>query len=224
ARKDSFDVPLIITGKTPKVISRTADNRNLLVSNWHSYNVSVLAVDTSKFPFANLVDNIPVSSIPRGIAIEEERNRSFVAIMGGSSLTVINNSVWMKEKDIAVESNPRHIVTDTSGHLFVSYNKLAKIACIDTESGKTLFTARTKAQPRTLILSKNKKFLFVTCYSSDMVEVFRIDEKKFTRVASLPCPGHPVGVDIYEDDETLEAWVCSYVTGGISVFGFQKVN
>src|SRR5690606_30258981 len=50
ARKDSFDVPLIITGKTPKVISRTADNRNLLVSNWHSYNVSVLAVDTSKFP------------------------------------------------------------------------------------------------------------------------------------------------------------------------------
>lgn len=224
ARKDSFDVPLIITGKTPKVISRTADNRNLLVSNWHSYNVSVLAVDTSKFPFANLVDNIPVSSIPRGIAIEEERNRSFVAIMGGSSLTVINNSVWMKEKDIAVESNPRHIVTDTSGHLFVSYNKLAKIACIDTESGKTLFTARTKAQPRTLILSKNKKFLFVTCYSSDMVEVFRIDEKKFTRVASLPCPGHPVGVDIYEDDETLEAWVCSYVTGGISVFGFQKLN
>ncbi len=221
-RIDSFEVPLIRTGKTPKIIARTSDNSNLLVSNWHSYNVSVLKTDTTQFPYAFKVVNIPVSSIPRGIAVEDAFNRSFVAIMGGASISVINNSVWMKEKDIPVASNPRHIVTDTSGHLFVSYNRLARIACIDTETGKTLFSITTKAQPRTLILSKNQKFLFVTCYSSDTVEVFRINEDAFTRVASLPCPGHPVGVDIYEDDETLEAWVCSYTNGSISVFTFAK--
>ncbi|HEY6504661.1 MAG TPA: YncE family protein [Chitinophagaceae bacterium] len=221
-QKDSFDVPLIKTGKTPKIISRTADNKYLLVSNWHSYNVSVLEMNKDEYPFGKVISTVPVSSIPRGIVIDDKTNRSFVAIMGGATITVINNTVWMKEGDINVESNPRHIVMDTSGHLFVSYNRLAKVACIDAETGKTLFTAPTHAQPRTIILSKNHKFLFVTCYSSDFVEVFKINEDSFQQIASLPCKGHPVGVDIFEDQDKLEAWVCSYSNGSISVFTFNK--
>jgi len=154
--------------------------------------------------------------------VDDKNNRSFVAIMGGASITVINNSVWMKETEIPVESNPRHIVMDTSGHLFVSYNRLAKIACIDANAGNTLFTASTHAQPRTIILSKNHKFLFVTCYNSDFVDVFKINDDNFERIVSLPCKGHPVGVDVFENDDILEAWVCSYSNGSISVFSFNK--
>ncbi len=222
SQKDSFDVPLIKTGKTPKIISKTADNKYLLVSNWHSYNVSVLEINKDQYPFAKVISTVPVSSIPRGIAVDDKTNRTYVAIMGGASITVINNTVWMKETDIQVESNPRHIVMDTSGHIFVSYNRLAKVACIDAETGKTLFTAPTHAQPRTIILSKNHKFLFVTCYSSDFVEVFKINNAGFTKIASLPCKGHPVGVDVFEDNTKLEAWVCSYSNGSISVFSFNK--
>ncbi|MBC7947072.1 MAG: YncE family protein [Chitinophagaceae bacterium] len=219
---DSFYVPLIKTGKTPKIISRTENSGHLLVSNWHSYNVSVLETDISTFPYAKVVSIVPVPSIPRGIVVDDKTNRSYVAIMGGASITVINNTVWMKEGELQVASNPRHIVMDTSGHIFVSYNKLAKIACLDAESGKTLFTASTHAQPRTIILSKNKRFIFVTCYNSDFVEVFKIKDKSFEKVISLPCKGHPVGVDVFEDDEKLEAWVCSYSNGSISVFTFKK--
>lgn len=221
-KKDSFNVPLIETGKTPKVISRTLDNKYLLVSNWHSYNVSVLEMNETIYPYAKVVSTIPVSSIPRGVVVDDKNNRSFVAIMGGASLAVINNSVWMKEKDMPVASNPRHVVMDTSGRLFVSYNKLAKIACIDPESGKTLFTAQTHAQPRTIVLSKNHKFIFVTCYNSDYVDVYKINDDSFSKVISLPCKGHPVGVDIFENDEKLEAWVCSYSNGSISIFSFKK--
>ncbi len=221
-RKDSFDVPLITTGKTPKIISRTADSKHLLVSNWHSYNVSVLEMNENEYPFAKVISTVPVPAIPRGIAVDDNNSRSYVAIMGGASIRVINNSVWMKEDDIEVASNPRHIVIDSSGRLFVSYNRLAKVACIDGLSGKTLFSTSTNAQPRTIILSKNHKFLFVTCYSSDYVDVFKIKEDGFEKVASLPCKGHPVGVDIFENDEKLEAWVCSYSNGSISVFSFNK--
>jgi DNA-binding beta-propeller fold protein YncE len=220
--RDSFFVPLVKTGKTPKIISKTADSRYLLVSNWHSYNVSVLETQPSQYPFAKVVSTVPVSSIPRGISVDDRANRSFVAIMGGASITVINNSVWMKETDLNVQSNPRHIVMDTSGHLFVSYNKLARIACLDAESGKTLFMASTHAQPRTIILTKNHKFLFVTCYNSDYVDVFKIKSNSFEKIASFPCKGHPVGVDIFEDNTKLEAWVCSYSTGKINVFNFRK--
>lgn len=222
AKRDSFNVPLIKTGKTPKVISRTGDSKYLLVSNWHSYNVSVLEMDKDVYPFGKVTNTIAVSSIPRGIVVDDKSNRSFVAIMGGASISVINNSVWMKESDIAVASNPRHVVMDTSNRLFVSYNSLGKIAAIDAETGNTLFTASTHAQPRTIILSKNHRFIFVTCYSSDYVDVFRINETNFEKVASLPCKGHPVGVDVFESDEKLEAWVCSYSNGSISVFSFKK--
>lgn len=217
-----FSVPLIKTGKTPKIISRTADSRYLLVSNWHSYTVSVLELNKDQYPFGKVIRTIPVSAIPRGIVVDDKNKRSYVAIMGGASLLVINNDTWQKDTVLSVEANPRHIVLDTSGHLFISYNSLGKIACLDAATGNTLFTAPTHGKPRTIILSKNQKFLFATCYSSDTVDVFRINEKSFTKIKSLPCKGHPVGVDIFENDETLEAWVCSYSYGTISVFSFKK--
>jgi 6-phosphogluconolactonase (cycloisomerase 2 family) len=69
---------------------------------------------------------------------------------------------------------------------------------------------------------QNHKFIFVTCYSSDFVDVYKINADNFEKVASLPCPGHPVGVDVYEDDNKLEAWVCSYSNGAINVYTFKK--
>lgn len=221
-KKDSIRVPLIKTGRTPKIISRTADSRYLLVSNWHSYNVSVLELDRNQYPSGKVITTLPVSSIPRGIAVDDKNRRSYVAIMGGSTIEVINNDSWKKEDTLQVTSNPRHLVLDSSGRIFVSYNKLATIACIDPFTGKTLFTASTHTQPRTIMLSKNQKFLFVTCYSGNMVDVFRIGDKGFTKVASLPCKGKPVGVDIFEDDKKLEAWVCSYTDGLLHIYTFRK--
>lgn len=221
-KTDKIKVPLIKTGKTPKVISRTADNKYLLVSNWHSYSVSVLEMNEHEYPFGKVIKTIPVASIPRGVVVDEKNNHSYVAIMGGASIATINNADWSNDTLMAVESNPRHLVMDTSGHIFVSYNRLAKIACLDALTGTTLFTAPTHAQPRTIMLSKNHKFLFVTCYSSDYVDIFKINEDSFEKVVSLPCKGHPVGVDIFEDNNKLEAWVCSYTNGSISIFTFNK--
>ncbi len=221
-KKDSFRVPLIETGKTPKVISRTSDSKYLLVSNWHSRNTSVLEMDDTKLPYAKVISTIPVSAIPRGIVVDDKNKKSYIAIMGGSSLNVVDNNTWKSENSLPVWSSPRHIVMDTSGHLFVSYNSLGTIACIDAATGQQLFTAKTHAQPRTIVLSKNHQFIFVTCYSSDYVDVYKINSDNFEKVASLPCGGRPVGVDIFENDDKLEAWVCSYSSGSISIYSFKK--
>jgi len=221
-KKDSFRVPLIETGKTPKVISRTADNKFLLVSNWHSRNTSVLEMNADEYPYGKVISTIPVSAIPRGIAVDDKNQKSYIAIMGGASLNVVDNNTWKSDTIMNVWSSPRHIVMDTSGHLFVSYNSLGTIACIDVATGKQLFSAKTHAQPRTIVLSKNHKFIFVTCYTSDYVDVYKINADNFEKVASLPCGGHPVGADIYENDDKLEAWVCSYSSGSISIYTFKK--
>ena len=222
AKKDSFRVPLIETGKTPKVISRTVDSKYLLVSNWHSRTTSVLEMDAAVFPYGKVISTIPVSAIPRGIAVDDKNGKSYIAIMGGSSLNVVDNNTWKSDTIINVWSSPRHIVMDNSGHLFVSYNSLGTIACIEAATGKQLFTAKSHAQPRTIVLSKNYQFIFVTCYTSDYLDVYKINSDNFEKVASLPCGGHPVGADIYENDDKLEAWVCSYSSGSISIYSFKK--
>lgn len=219
---DTIFVPLIKTGKTPKVIAVSGDNEHLMVSNWHSYNVSVLDINATTYPFGNVTHTIPVSSIPRGIVIDDKAQKSYVSIMGGASLAVIDNQSWTSNHTLKVASNPRHVVQDNDGRLFVSYNKLGQIAAIDPVTEKTLFTASTHAQPRTIMLSKNKKFLFVTCYNSNYVDIFKIEKDKFVKVIDLPCPGKPVGVDIYESEDYLEAWVCSYTTGSITIYKFDK--
>ncbi|MEO5947242.1 MAG: YncE family protein [Chitinophagaceae bacterium] len=221
-KKDSFRVPLIETGKTPKVIAVTSDSKHLLVSNWHSRNTSVLELNKDVYPFGKVISTIKVSAIPRGIVIDNNKKRSYIAIMGGASLHVVDNNTWQTDTVLNVWSSPRHVVMDTSGHIFVSYNSLGTIACLDAATGKSLFTAKTHSQPRTIILSKNHKFLFVTCYSSDYVDVYKINNNNFEKVASLPCGGHPVGVDIFENDDKLEAWVCSYSSGSITIYSFKK--
>ncbi len=223
-KRDSFRVPLIETGKTPKVISRTADSKHLLVSNWHSRTTSVLEMNAGSYPYGKVISTVPVSAIPRGIAVDDKHGKSYIAIMGGASLNVVDNNTWKSESIMNVWSSPRHIVMDTGGHLFVSYNSLGTIACIDVATGNQLFSAKTHSQPRTIVLSKNYKFIFVTCYTSDYVDVYKINSDNFEKVASLPCGGHPVGVDIFENDKTLEAWVCSYSSGSISIYSFKKKN
>ena len=223
ARKktDSFSVPLIATGATPKVIARTADDKYVLVSNWHSHTVSVLE-HTSAWPILREVAKVPVAAIPRGIAVDDARGLSYVAIMGSNALSVINRDGWKKEEDIPAASNPRHVVMDDAGRLFVSFNKIAEVACIDPVTKKTLFKTATAAQPRSIVLSKNGRFLFVTCYSGNTIDIYKVEKDGFRTLYQLPCKGKPVGIDIRETDDTLEAWVCNYTGGNLTIFSFKK--
>jgi sugar lactone lactonase YvrE len=219
---DTFYTPLIRTGKTPKVIARTADDRKLFVSNWHSNTVSVLDLDYTQYPYARLDRDVPMTAIPRGLSVDDARGKTYVAIMGGASLAVIDNDTRSLLPDLPVASNPRHLVMDRRGRVFVSYNKIAKVACLDPLTGRTLFTAPTPPQPRTIALSKNGRFLFVTCYSGEKILVLEVMADRFREVTQIECKGSPVGIDIFEDKEKLEAWVCTYSGGQIMVYTFDK--
>lgn len=219
--KYNIEAPLIKTGLTPKVVA-VANNNSLLVSNWHSKTISILNINSSNFPYANVLKNIKVEAIPRGICIDEKMGKSYVAIMGSNSIAVIDNKNWNLERYIKVLANPRHIVLGETNKMFVSFNSINQIACINTTTGATLFASPTHLNPRSIVLSKNKKFLFVTCYNSNTVDIFKITDNSFIPIYSLKCPGKPVGIDLYEDELKIEAWVCNYVGGNIKVFTFAK--
>jgi hypothetical protein len=56
-----------------------------------------------------------------------------------------------------------------------------------------------------------------------MVDVFKIYKNSFKKLYSIECKGKPVGVDIYEDNNKLEAWVCNYTNGTINILNFKKL-
>jgi hypothetical protein len=55
-----------------------------------------------------------------------------------------------------------------------------------------------------------------------MVDVFKITKKGFRKLYSIECKGKPVGVDIFENNNKLEAWVCTYTNGAINILTFKK--
>lgn len=221
-RADSMSVPFIKTGKTPKVINRTSNGNYLMVSNWHSGSVSFLSANDSIPPYARLIKNVEVGPLPRGLSVNSGSDKTIVAIMGGSSLVVIDDKTRKIKKVIPVMHNPRHIAADQYGRLFVSFNSLSQIACIDPLSGRTLFKTVTAQQPRTICLSKDQRYLFVTCYGSNKLQVFKINKNSFSLLYSLDCPGKPVGLDLYEGTNVLEAWVCTYTEDNLKIFTFRR--
>jgi DNA-binding beta-propeller fold protein YncE len=221
---DTLYLPLVRTGIMPKVIAKTADNKFLLISNWGSKSLSVLKINDTLAPYGRKVATLAMSAVPRGIAIDNKNKHSFIGIMGGSQITVIGNKNWRKVKDLPAPANPRHLVLDSTGHLFVSFNGLSEIACIEARSGKILYKIKTSLQPRTIALSKNQQFIFVTCYGGNAVEVFKINQRSFDKVYAIKSEGKPVGVTLYEDDDKIEAWVCNYLAGKIYVHVFKKVK
>ena len=50
----------------------------------------------------------------------------------------------------------------------------------------------------------------------------KVGEKDFEPMENMDSPGHPVGVDIYENDDIMEVWVCAYEGGNITVYTYQK--
>ena len=40
-------------------------------------------------------------------------------------------------------------------------------------------------------------------------------------MGSWDSPGKPVGIDVYQKDSILEAWVCNYTGASIKVFTFK---
>lgn len=219
--RDSVPVPFIKTGKTPKVIAVTADNRFLLVSNWHSSTVSVISINDSIPPFGKKLIDIKTGVFPRGIAVSGS-DKTYIANMGSDLISVVNNRSWKITRNLHTGYNPRHIVIANNNRMFVSYNTSSEIACINNVNNRVLFKSSTSANPRTIALSKNQKFLFVACYEGNSIDVFKINQKSFSKIYSIKCSGKPVGIDLLEDPEKLEAWVCTYEGKSLQVFRFKK--
>jgi YVTN family beta-propeller protein len=198
-------------GSVPKVVKVTPDNKYILVSNWCSYTVTVISVESGK-----TVTSIKIGRYPRGIAITSDSKYAYVAEMGGSNIHRINLSDFSKTL-IPVGANPRAVVlSPDETRLYVTMNVTGKVQAWDLVSNKSIKSVKTGLAARSLDISSDGTALFVVNFNSDTVSKVRTSDMKVLQTIKV-C-NEPIGVTY--DSSTNRTWVACY-GGALKVFANQ---
>lgn len=214
----SLEIDRIVeVGSVPKYVDVTPDGRHVLVTNWCSWDLSV--VTTGDDP--QQVATIDIGRYPRGIAVSPDSRTVYVAVMGSSDLAVVDLPAVLDGKGSdavswfrAIGRGPRHLNLSPDGrHLFVTLNGEGTVAKVDTSTGKVVDSVATGQQPRSAVLSSDGTALFVVNYESDTVSRVRTSDLKV--LETVPVDHHPIGITY--DASTSRIWVAAYV-GSLTVF------
>ncbi len=201
-------------GAVPKYLAITPDNKYLLVSNWCNGNISIVDL---KHEY--LIRDISIGKYPRGIAIDADSRYAYVAAMGEEKLVRIDLKTFEKEVWKNIGKGPRHIcIDDKGGFLYVSLNKESAIAKVSLYTKKTVKKMWSGLTPRSMVLSTDKKSLYVVNYNSSTVS--NIDTKTMSLGENTVKTGiHPIGIAYDHDNDRI--WVACY-TGSIMIFDCEK--
>ena len=188
-------------GSVPKVVKVTPDNKYILVSNWCSYTVTIISVETGK-----TVQSVKIGRYPRGIAITSDSAIAYVAEMGGSGVHRIDLRDFSKSF-IPVGINPRAIVLSPDEKtLYVTLNSSGKVAAWDLENSKLIKTVRTGKAARSLDISNDGSALFVVNYDSGTVSKVRASDMKL--IQTIRVCNEPIGVTF--DAPSQNTWIACY--------------
>jgi len=175
-------------GMVPKYVAVTPDDKYVLVSNWCSYDLSVLDYNT-----LHEVQRIHLGAYPRGIAVDGAEHVAYVAIMGSYDVARIDLNSFALSYFRGVGNSPRHLVLSKDGsRLFVTLNGDNRVVAVDTGSGQVVARTSTGSQPRSMAISSDGQALYVVNYSSNTVSVLKASD--LSVVNTFPVPDHPIGI------------------------------
>jgi len=206
---DSFETVFKVEtkGKWSKVIAYHPDEL-LVVSNWHSNDLSVIDIKNIDNP--RVTQLLPCGISPRGISFSHDGLMGIVAGFYSRNLTFLeyNNKDRKFYVDKITEpfdypnysGNMRHVVLDnTRNQAFVSNMGRNLIHRVDIESKKITESYPVASSPNTIILSNDNKYLAVSCRESNMVCV--LDSRNGIVKALVDTGPKPTGLDFKNTNE-----------------------
>lgn len=199
----------IKVGAVPKYVAVSPDDRYVLVTNWCSWDVSI--IDTQK---NQEVQRINLGAYPRGIAIDSKSQKAYIAVMGSMDVAVLNlqnlSLNWLK----GMGNSPRHVnISPDDKYLYVSFNGEGRVGKIDLKTGKVIKKISTGREPRSMAISGNGEFLYVVNYDSQSFS--KVQTTDMEVVETINVEANPIGITY--DSETNQVWVACY-SGSIWVF------
>lgn len=200
---------LIKVGAVPKYVAVTPDNKKVLVTNWCTYDLSIIDAATGAE-----TSRIKMGRYPRGIAVSPDSKMAYVAIMGGSNIAVIDLTNGSVGSIADVGDSPRHLVMSPDGTtLYATLNGSGKVAKIDVATRSVISRVSTGAAPRSMAISDDGSALYVVNYNEDTVS--KLATADMSELSKLPTERHPIGITY--DPIGRSVWVACYV-GSILVY------
>jgi YVTN family beta-propeller protein len=195
-------------GAVPKVVAVTPDHKYVLVSNWCTWDLSVISTRKRRE-----VKRVSIGAYPRGIAVSPKGNAAYVAVMGGSELVRVDLRRWTTSR-FPVGAGPRAAEFHPSDrYIFVSLNAEGRVAKLDLKTGVVRAKVATGSAPRSLALAADGRALYVVNYESGNVTKLRTSDMK--PLQTISACYHPIGITY--DKPTSRVWVACY-TGTIRVY------
>ncbi|MFM1937651.1 MAG: hypothetical protein RLZZ320_509 [Actinomycetota bacterium] len=195
-------------GVVPKVVEVTPDNNYVLVTNWCSYDLSIISIASQK-----VVKTIKIGAYPRGIAISNDSQFAYVVQMGGAVIHKINLNTFEREL-LNIGSNPRAVVlSPDNSMLYATLNSSGRVVAMDLTTNKVVRSVRTGNTSRSLDISADGTALYVVNYTSDTVSKVRSSD--FKVMQKIKVCDEPIGIT-YEPLHK-RVWVACY-GGAIKVF------
>jgi YVTN family beta-propeller protein len=200
---------VIAVGAVPKYVATTPDGRYVLVTNWCSYDLSVIDVASGRQR-----THVNIGPYPRGIAVASSSRTAYVAVMGGRDIVTVDVASLALGRIRNVGGAPRDLRISPDGRfLYATLNQDGTVAKVDVASGRVVRRISTGQAPRSMAISTDGDSLYVVNYESSSVAKIRTAD--MTIVQKVQTAEHPIGVTY--DSSAGRVWVASY-SGVIQVF------
>lgn len=197
-------------GAIPKYVAATHDGSKVLVSNWCSWDVSIVDTKTAK-----RIASVPTGGrYPRGIAISPDDKTAYVALMGSGKIIAIDLATKRSRDFARTGSRTRHLVMSPDGKtLYATDSGDNDVTEVDVATGRVGRSARVGAEPRSMAISPDGQALYVVDYNASTMTKVRTSDMR--AIFTVPTDANPIGIT-YEP--TLKrVWVACY-GGTILVF------
>ena len=193
---------VIPVGAVPKYVEVTPNGRYVLVTNWCSYDLTVIDAKA-----ARPVARVPLGAYPRGIAVDPTSKTAYVAVMGDDTVTRFDLKTMTVTGTWAVGVAPRHVVLDPSGaFLYVTLNGDGQVAKLDVATGEVVARVRTGISPRSMVIAPDGLSLYVVNYDSSTIA--KIATADLALLQTLETNEHPIGIAF--EPTRGRIWVAGY--------------
>ena len=137
-----------------------------------------------------VIGRVTSLSQPRGLAIDEENGRVYIANSAANNLVVLSTSDFQVQRTIALPFSPHKLIFAPELHmLYVSCTDDQRLLSVDPQLGTATHVVDAGGRPEYLAFDPGRKLIYVTLQDKKKIQAFDPElkpGKSFDVVGSMP--------------------------------------